>query len=97
MNSMASNVADLVGRIFIAALFLMAGLGKLGSGYASTQAYMEAMGVPGELLPMVIAVELLGGLVVMLGWHNRVAAFLLAGFSLLSAIQIGRASSRERV
>jgi putative oxidoreductase len=47
---------------------------------------MEAMGVPGALLPVVIAVELLGGLAVMLGWQTRVAAFLLAGFSLLSAV-----------
>jgi putative oxidoreductase len=47
---------------------------------------MEAMGVPGTLLPLVIVVELLGGLAVMLGWHTRIAAFLLAGFSLLSAL-----------
>ena len=47
---------------------------------------MESMGVPGMLLPLVIAVEVLGGLAVMLGWQARVAAFLLAGFSLLSGI-----------
>ena len=38
------------------------------------------------LLPAVIAVEILGGLAVILGWHTRAAAFLLAGFSLLSAV-----------
>ena len=47
---------------------------------------MEAMGVPGALLPLVIAVELLGGLAVILGWQTRIAAFLLAGFSLISAL-----------
>ena len=47
---------------------------------------MESAGVPGMLLPLVIAVELLGGLAVIFGWHTRVAAFLLAGFSLLSAV-----------
>ena len=33
-----------------------------------------------------IELEILGGLAVMVGWHTRVFAFLLAGFSLLSAV-----------
>lgn len=74
-----------VGRILIALMFVTSGFSKI-SGYAATQGYMEAMGVSGALLPLVIAVELLGGLAVMLGWHTRIAAFLLAGFSLLSAL-----------
>ena len=44
------------------------------------------MGVPGVLLPLVIALELLGGLVLMLGWHTRITAFLLAGFTLLATL-----------
>jgi putative oxidoreductase len=47
---------------------------------------MESAGVPGALLPLVIAVELAGGLAVVVGWHARLAAFLLAGFSLLSGL-----------
>ena len=69
----------------ISLMFVTSGLSKI-SGYAGTQDYMEAMGVPGVLLPLVIAVEVIGGLAVMLGWHTRIAAFLLAGFSLLSAL-----------
>ena len=84
MNQIQSIAAP-VGRILIALIFVTSGLSKI-SGYAATQGYMEAMGVPGALLPMVIAVELLGGLAVMLGWHTRIAAFLLAGFSVLSAL-----------
>ncbi len=84
MNTLQSIAAP-VGRIFISLIFIYSGLGKI-SGYAGTQGYMEAMGVPGALLPLVIAVEVLGGLAVLLGWHTRVAAFLLAGFSLLSAL-----------
>jgi len=84
MNALQTFAAP-VGRIFISFIFLYTGLGKI-TGYAGTQAYMEAMGVPGALLPLVIAVEVLGGLAVLLGWHTRVAAFLLAGFSLLSAL-----------
>jgi putative oxidoreductase len=63
----------------------MSGFSKLGS-FAGTQVYMESAGVPGMLLPVVIAVELLGGLAIILGWHTRLAAFLLAGFTLLSGI-----------
>lgn len=84
MNTLQSIAAP-VARIMISLIFITSGLSKI-SGYAGTQGYMEAMGVPGELLPLVIAVELLGGLAVMFGWHTRIAAFGLAGFSLLSAL-----------
>jgi putative oxidoreductase len=73
------------GRILISLIFVTSGFNKL-MNFAGTQAYMESAGVPGILLPLAIAVELLGGLAVILGWHTRVAAFLLAGFSLLSAV-----------
>ena len=73
------------GRVLIALIFVMAGVNKIG-GYAGTQQYMDAMGVPGVLLPLVIAFEIGAGLAVILGWQTRVAAFLLAGFSVLSAV-----------
>lgn len=66
-------------------IFLMAGLSKI-TGYSATQGYMDSMGVPGELLPVVIALEILGGLSLLLGWKVRISAFLLAGFSVLSAL-----------
>ena len=84
MNQLQAIAAP-VGRILLALMFVTSGINKI-VGYAGTQGYMEAMGVPGALLPLVIALELFGGLAVMLGWHTRIAAFLLAGFSLLSAL-----------
>lgn len=84
MTALTSYTAPL-GRVFLALIFIVSGLGKL-SAYAGTQAYMESAGVPGALLPAVIALEVLGGLAVALGWQTRAVAFLLAGFSLLSAI-----------
>ena len=45
-----------VGRVLIAIMFVMSGLSKI-SGYAGTQGYMESVGVPGILLPLVIALE----------------------------------------
>ena len=86
MNNMASNAGNLAGRILIATLFLMAGLGKLGGGYASTQAYMEATGVPGVLLPLVIALEIGGAILVITGFWTRTSALALAAFSILSAV-----------
>jgi len=74
---------QLTGRALMSAIFLMAGTSKLGA-YASTQGYMDSMGVPGVLLPLVILLELGGGLAVLLGWRTRISAFLLAGFCILS-------------
>lgn len=84
------NLADLVGRVLIAAIFLIAGLNKIG-GYAGTQGYMEAMGVPGVLLPLVIALEVIGAVAIIVGWRTRLFAFLLAGFSIVSAVIFHRA------
>jgi len=84
MNTLQSLAAP-AGRVLIALIFVMSGVNKLAN-FAGTQAYMDSAGVPGVLLPLVIAVELLGGLAIILGWHTRLAAFLLAGFTLLSGI-----------
>jgi putative oxidoreductase len=82
MNTFEKS-SDLVGRILIAALFLIAGLGKIG-GYAGTQAYMQSMGVPGALLPLVIALEVLGAISIIVGYRTRLVAAALAVFSLVS-------------
>ena len=47
---------------------------------------MEAMGVPGFLLPLVILTEAVGGLAIILGWKTKYVAIALTGFSILSAI-----------
>ena len=84
MNTVQTLSAPL-GRLLIALIFVISGVGKLGS-YAGTQGYMETMGVPGALLAPVIALEVLGGLAIILGWQTRLVAFLLAGFCIVSAV-----------
>ncbi len=74
----------LAGRVLLAITFVVAGYGKIG-GYAGTQGYMDSMGVPGMLLPLVIILELGGGLAIIAGWQTRIVAILLAGFTLLAA------------
>ena len=82
---MIANVAELGGRVLLAALFLISGLGKIGS-YAATAGYLVAAGLPTALLPVVIATEVVGAIAIVAGRQTRVTAFLLAGFTLLSAL-----------
>jgi len=84
-KEMINNASALVGRALIAIVFIMAGYSKIG-GYEGTQGYMESVGVPGFLLPAVIAVELLAGIAVLVGYQTKVAAILLGGFTFLSAV-----------
>ena len=81
MNKYSSVVA----RILLAHIFVLAGMNKI-MGYAGTQGYMEMMGVPGILLPLVIILELGGGLALVAGWQARWVAYALAGFSIISAM-----------
>lgn len=74
-----------IGRLLLSMIFIFSGFTKI-TGYAATQGYMEAMGVPGMLLPLVIAVELLGGIAILLGFKARLVAILMAGFSIVSAL-----------
>lgn len=81
-----SAVLSVVARLMASAIFIGAGISKLGAGYAGTQGYMEAMGVPSALLPLVIALELGGGIALLLGFQTRLVALLLAGFCIISGL-----------
>lgn len=74
-----------IGRLLLAALFIAEGWSKL-RGYDAAQAYMNRFGVPGTLLPAVIALELGGGLMIAVGWQTRLAAAALAVFCVLAAL-----------
>ena len=78
------KISQFIARVFLGQIFLLSGLFKI-SGYAGTQGYMEAMGVPGMLLPLVIALEVGGGLAIIAGWQTRLVAVALAAFTLVAA------------
>ncbi|ALB61434.1 hypothetical protein AFK62_02460 [Cronobacter condimenti 1330] len=74
----------LIARILMPILFIVAGWGKI-TGYAGTQQYMEAMGVPGFMLPLVILLEFGGGLAIIFGFLTRTTALITAIFTILTA------------
>jgi putative oxidoreductase len=83
MNTLQKS-SELAGRVLLSLLFIGAGVSKLGA-YAATAGYMQAMHVPTTLLPLVIALEIGGGLAILLGLFTRVASVLLAGFCVIAA------------
>ena len=81
MNPAAQSQALLIGRILLGAIFLVAGLRKL-MGIAATAGYFAKLGFPApEVMAwLAVVIELGGGLLLVLGWHARRAAWLLILF-----------------
>jgi putative oxidoreductase len=80
------DAINLAARVLMAALFLPAGIGKL-TGFEGTVGYIASVGLP---LPSVAAalaavVEIVGSLALLLGFHTRLAALVLAGFTLVAS------------
>ena len=74
-----------VARVLLAYIFIVAGATYIGQ-YAGVADYMRANGVDARLLPVVIATELGGGLLVLVGLKTRWTAIALMGFCLLTAL-----------
>lgn len=87
MFAKLQNPLTLVGRLLLALLFLPAGISKI-SGFAGTAGYIASKGLP---LPEVgaaiaILVEVLGGVALIAGFGTRVAALVLAVFTLVASV-----------
>lgn len=81
------SILNLLGRIAIAALFLPAGLNKL-MGMEGVTGYFASLGLPvvAVLVWVVIAIEVLGGVALILGYKTRLVAIGLAIFTVLASI-----------
>ncbi|MDX2098247.1 MAG: DoxX family protein [Leptolyngbyaceae cyanobacterium bins.59] len=79
------NLLPLIARILLVAIFLWSGANKILHP-EETQAYMAAFGMPltWVFLPAAIALELLGGLSILLGIYPRLGAAALAFFTLIT-------------
>ena len=86
MNKPALNTFDLVGRLLLVALFLPAGIGKL-TGFSGTVGYIASVGLPLPTLGAALAavVEIAGGLALLFGFGTRIAALVLAAFTLVAS------------
>jgi putative oxidoreductase len=89
MLSSLMSAAALIGRTLLAAIFLHEAVSKL-TAYSAALAYMRAFGVPGELLPFAIAVELGCGVLILCGYQTRAAALVLAAFCVAAAVLFHR-------
>jgi putative oxidoreductase len=89
--SNASNVntgaLPLVGRILLGVPFILSGVGKLAAP-AATQGYIAAMGLPAPGVAFVVAlvVEIGFGTLLLIGYRTRIAALVLATFSIAAAL-----------
>jgi len=79
------QILELIGRIFISLIFLVAGVGKI-LNYEGTVGYMESFGVPGYLLIPAIIIEILFPLLVIVGYKTKFSAIILALFAILLAV-----------
>lgn len=84
--SPAQDALALIGRILIAVLFIPAGFGKL-TGFAGTVGYIGSAGLPLPQLgaALAIVVELGLGLALLVGFKTRIAAAVLAVFTLAAS------------
>tara|TARA_R110002124_G_scaffold60989_5_gene167218 strand:+ start:291 stop:680 length:390 start_codon:yes stop_codon:yes gene_type:complete len=76
-----------LGRVFLAFLFIMAGIGKAGNP-AGTIGYISSAGLPLPELGYAIALaaELGGGLLILVGYKTRIIAPLMALFTIATAV-----------
>lgn len=77
----------LIGRVLIGSLFLWAGAAKVLHWSGSVQ-YMRSKNLPAALLPAAVALQILGGLSVLLGYEARVGCILLIVFVIPAAIKM---------
>ena len=87
MQTVTQNLLTLLGRLALVALFLPAGLSKIG-GFDATAGYIASVGLPLAALGAAIAivVEVGGGAALLAGFYTRTAAIVLAAFTLLATV-----------
>ena len=78
-------ICIMTARGLLGLFFIYFGLDKLVN-YSDTTIYMSSFSVPGLFLPVVILLEIAGGLALLVGWRFKLMAGLLAGFTVLAAL-----------
>ena len=78
-----SAIVAFIGRLMIALLFVLAGLGKI-TDPTSAQTMLSDAGLPASLAMPTGIFEVVAGLLLALGFMTRLVSILLAGFCLLT-------------
>lgn len=86
MSNSMQNSLNLAARLLMVALFLPAGIGKL-TGFAGTVGYISSVGLPLPTMAaaMALIVEIVGSLALLAGLGTRIAALVLAAFTLVAS------------
>lgn len=87
MSKTLHNSFSLAARLLMVALFLPAGIGKL-TGFSGTVGYIASVGLPLPTVGAVLAllVEIVGGVALLAGFGTRIAAVVLAVFTLAASV-----------
>ena len=80
-----TKILDLIGRIFISAVFLLSGLNKIGN-YEGSIAWMESFNLPGVLLIPAIILEIVASILIIIGYQTKIAAVFLSIFCITTAV-----------
>ncbi|HEX5697861.1 MAG TPA: DoxX family protein [Rhodoferax sp.] len=86
MSNAIQNPLNFAARLLMVALFLPAGIGKL-TGFAGTVGYISSVGLPLPTIAAAVAVivEIIGSLALLAGFGTRIAAVVLAAFTLVAS------------
>ena len=80
-----TNILDLLARILISTLFFTNGIFKI-MNYDGTVSWMEGYAIPGILIIPAIILEILGPILIVLGYQTKITAAFLSLFCLATAI-----------
>ena len=79
------SIIDLIGRILISTLFLLNGIFKINN-YDGTIEWMESFEIPEIFLIPAIILEIVGPILIIIGYKTKLAAGLLSLFCIATAI-----------
>ncbi len=91
-----NNYLSLAARVLLATVFLglvfirLSAILASPNGYIEYQVFLGQFGLPGIAAPLIILIQLVGGLALLAGYKTKLAAYVLVGFSLFLALVLGR-------
>ena len=80
-----AKIFDIIARISISTLFFLNGIFKINN-YEGTVDWMESFGLPGILIIPAIILEIVGPILIIIGYQTRIAAASLSLFCVATAI-----------